>query len=135
MKDVSVYTCKDGRTRAYIKETKKVVSYPRLLMEEKLGRKLNPDEQIHHIDENPLNNDINNLEIMKIGEHQRKHAPLKYFDKLTTCVWCGKEMIWTAKQQRDHHGNCPSIDKPFCSKSCIGKYGKYIQNLNAGMAK
>ena len=72
MKDISVYTCKDGRTRAYIKETKKVVSYPRLLMEEKLGRELNPDEQIHHIDENPLNNDINNLEIMKIGQQNNK---------------------------------------------------------------
>ena len=44
MKDISVYTCKDGRTRAYIKETKKVVSYPRLIMEEKLGRELSPDE-------------------------------------------------------------------------------------------
>ena len=31
-------------------------------MEEKLGRKLLPNEQVHHIDENPLNNNLDNLE-------------------------------------------------------------------------
>ena len=63
MDEISVYTNKDGRVRAYNKTTKKVTSYPRIVMEEKLGRKLLPDEQVHHKDKNPLNNDPDNLEI------------------------------------------------------------------------
>lgn len=48
---VYVNKCSDGRLRALIvysdghKENK---SYPRMLMEEKLGRPLTPDEDVHH---------------------------------------------------------------------------------------
>ena len=132
VKDVNVYTNLDGRTRAYIKETKKVVSYPRLLLEEKIGRPLEKNEQVHHIDGDPLNNDVSNLEIKRLGEHQRDHN-VKYFDKEVECAWCGKKFIWKAIQQRTHRGNCKD-SKPFCSKSCCGSYGRYKQ-LNAGVAK
>ena len=47
----NIYYNSDGRVRCYDKETKKVVSYPRILMEEKLGIPLEPYEQVHHIDE------------------------------------------------------------------------------------
>lgn len=140
MKDINVYKCKDGRTRAYIKETKKVISYPRLLLEEKIGRELYKNEQVHHIDGNPLNNNIDNLEVSLLGEHQRYHSPSKYFDIVAVCAWCGKEFTWTAVQQRRHYGNRNrrrEVGKPFCSKSCSGTYGTYIQNMskNAGVAK
>lgn len=135
MKDVTVYTNRDGRTRAYVKDTKKVVSYPRLLLEEKLGRSLDPKEQVHHIDGNPLNNDIANLEVFILGEHQRHHST-KYFDREVACGWCGKTFVWTAVQQRNHAGNMSRREEspPFCSKSCSGSYGRYKQ-LNAGVAK
>ena len=35
----------------------------RLVMEEHLGRYLNPEEVVHHIDGNPANNNIENLEL------------------------------------------------------------------------
>lgn len=136
MKNITVYTCKDGRTRAYIKETKKVVSYPRLLLEEKLGRKLATNEQVHHIDGNPLNNDVDNLEISMLGEHQLLHNQPKYFDKTAVCVWCGKEFTWTVEQQRRFRGNRKRIDRvctntePFCSKSCAAKHGRQTQLKN-----
>ena len=137
MKDVRVYECKDGRTRAYIKGTKKVVSYPRLILEEKLGRKLQHNEQVHHIDENPLNNNPDNLKIKMLGEHQREHNPRKYFDKRMTCSWCGKEFIWTAKQQSERVRNAGRKNRPyknsnnvFCSKSCTGSFGRYVQLKN-----
>ena len=138
MRDITTYECKDGRTRVYIKGTKKVVSYPRLLLEEKIGRELLDDEQVHHIDGNPKNNSVDNLELVHRGEHQRSHNPPKYFDKTVNCAWCGKEFTWTALQQRTHKGNCNSkstINKAFCSKSCCGSYGKHIQLINAGVAK
>lgn len=40
MDDVTIYTNKDGRTRAYLKDKKKVISYPRFIMEKELGRSL-----------------------------------------------------------------------------------------------
>lgn len=132
MDGITIYECKDGRTRVYIKDTKKVISYPKYLMEQKLGRPLNDNEQVHHKDENPLNNNLDNLEIKLLGEHQREHG-IKYHDKMTVCGWCGKEFLWTALKQRKFHGNHSrknreyTNDKPFCSKSCASKYGRHIQ--------
>lgn len=88
MDDVTIYTNKDGRTRVYLKDKKKVISYPRFIMEKELGRSLQDKEEIHHIDGNPLNNEISNLEIRVHGEHQREHST-KYFDKSMICPNCG----------------------------------------------
>ena len=132
MDDHKIYTCKDGRLRVYLKESKRVISYPRFLMEQKLGRELKPNEQIHHIDGDPLNNNLDNLEIRLLGDHQREHNPSKYRDKIVSCEWCGKEFIWTAKQQRNFYINKrrrhSDNDNPFCSKKCVGAYGRHIQS-------
>lgn len=47
----------------------------RILMEEKLGRKLTPNEVVHHIDGNKTNNDIDNLAVMTRAEHAILHRP------------------------------------------------------------
>lgn len=132
MSDITVYECKDGRTRVYIKDTKKVMSYPKYLLEKNLGRKLNENEQVHHEDENPLNNNLDNLKVKLLGEHQREHG-IKYHDKVMICPWCNKEFLWTAKQQRTFHSNMSrknrssNLNVPFCSKKCVGEYGRHIQ--------
>ena len=38
------------------------------------GRKLQSNEVVHHIDGNKLNNDISNLKVLSISEHNRIHA-------------------------------------------------------------
>lgn len=43
----------------------------RLVASEALGRPLRPDEVVHHMDENKLNNDVNNLAVFP---HQSHHA-------------------------------------------------------------
>lgn len=43
----------------------------RVVMEKHLGRPLNTDEHIHHIDGNPENNDIINLMIVTNREHRK----------------------------------------------------------------
>lgn len=53
--------------------------YHRWLMEQELGRKLRSDEVVHHINENKLDNDINNLEVLSKSEHARLHAKPPYF--------------------------------------------------------
>ena len=128
---IKTYICKDGRVRAYDSDTHKVRSYPRILMEEKLGRPLEPYEQVHHLDGNMLNNDLSNLTILPIGEHQALHKR-KYYDKITCCYYCGRPFLWTAKAQRNFHGACnrtggKSHRGPFCSRECSGKYGNQEQ--------
>jgi hypothetical protein len=43
-------------------------------MEAKLGRPLQPDEVVHHIDGDHTNNKPNNLEVMDRKEHTRMHV-------------------------------------------------------------
>lgn len=145
----NVYINKDGRTRVYNKTTHKVISYPRLLMEDKLGRPLLPTEDVHHKDGNPLNNDIDNLEVIDHREHKSKHAKenkrfnrRKYTDKEMTCPVCRKIFTWTAKQQATYKSRTiktaatRKFDRqpPCCCKSCAGKYAAMIQygNIDIG---
>lgn len=45
-----------------------------LVMEAHIGRYLEPDECVHHIDRDKLNNAIANLELMTLSEHAALHA-------------------------------------------------------------
>ena len=45
----------------------------RKIMRLKLGRPLESDEVVHHVDGNPLNNKPSNLQVMTRSEHTRLH--------------------------------------------------------------
>lgn len=45
----------------------------RLIMAEAIGRPLETDEHVHHIDGNKSNNALDNLELMTNAEHQKLH--------------------------------------------------------------
>lgn len=45
----------------------------RLIMEKHLKRYLTKEEVVHHIDEDILNNNIDNLELLSGSEHRKKH--------------------------------------------------------------
>ena len=71
---MGVYVDKNQlRLVAYLRnsQTSKIIrmSYPKYLMELHLNRYLNKDETVDHIDRNPLNNDISNLQILNVSEH------------------------------------------------------------------
>ena len=126
--DIKIYVSKkDNRVRYYYKDengNNHFGSCPRILMEQKLGRPLEPYEDVHHIDGNPLNNDLSNLEVVNHGEHQKEHST-KYVDTIETCVVCGKLFTmtghtWSKLVADIHRGRTRTLT---CSKSCAGKVG------------
>lgn len=123
------YKAKDGRLRLFIKNKngdKHTISYPKYIIELHLGRYLEKNEQVDHIDGNPLNNNIENLQILKLKNHQILDA-LRNNDVTVNCKYCNK--LFTIKGKLLSGRNRP--DKPnygyFCSRQCSGKYGKEIQ--------
>lgn len=132
MKLISVYKNKDGRLRAYCRDEQNkphIISYPKYLMEEHLGRKLAEDEEVHHIDGNPENNELNNLELVKHGEHQRFHNPRRYKDKIVVCEVCGASFLWVAWKQSDYKRDIKIGRNRIisCSRKCSSTVGRYIQ--------
>lgn len=124
---------KDGRVRAYDKITHKGVSYPRLIMENFLNRRLLKTEDVHHKDGNPLNNEIDNLEVIDHKEHDKLHGGKnkKYNNKIMNCPVCNKEFIWTPIQQSSFYSHGGNTKKgPFCSRRCAGIYSTSIQYKN-----
>ena len=137
---ISVYQNKDNRYRAYLKDEKRVISYPRILMERKLGRPLDPNEQVHHVNEDVTDNSDENLSVEMLGRHQAIHGGKnkKYYETIVVCAWCGKAFIWTPKAQGSYYhkhqivadnGNSPILFgiKTFCSKHCSGLFGRQEQ--------
>jgi hypothetical protein len=47
-----------------------------VIMENYIGRKMEPDEVVHHVDGNPYNNDISNLLLLRKLVHDRFHLLL-----------------------------------------------------------
>lgn len=64
--------------RYYVYNKGSVVPRARFLLEEHLGRKLKRTEIVHHKDDNPLNDCIDNLEILTRSEHIKHHNPISY---------------------------------------------------------
>jgi hypothetical protein len=58
----------------------------RMLMENKLNRKLTSKEVVHHKDGNPSNNDVDNLEVLTRREHWDKHLMVVRFGKRTAVM-------------------------------------------------
>lgn len=69
------WTDKRGYRWRYVKENggRRARREHRLIMQEHLGRRLEPWELVHHKDENPSNNEISNLEIKTWGDHAAHH--------------------------------------------------------------
>ncbi len=124
------YYRKDGRQHVivhYKSGKKRTVSYPKWLMEQHLGRELDPVlETVDHIDRDFTNNELSNLRVISLHDHLQQDA-IRVELVTITCVLCGK----TAKKRANNLAHNSKLGKagPFCGKVCVGKYGAALQNL------
>lgn len=128
------YKRKDGRSHVIVyyddgdhptTGSRRTVSYPKFLVEQHLGRKLDPDaETVDHIDGDFTNNDLSNLRIIPRSQHASEDAR-RANDVEVVCVWCGKSFVVPGRRVGHRHLKKAG---PFCTKSCSGKYGAAIQN-------
>jgi hypothetical protein len=70
-------------------------------MERILGRPLLANEDVHHKDHNPLNNAVENLEVMTRIEHIALHAREKQiYPDQKTCVVCGATFMANPRKRK-----------------------------------
>lgn len=95
------------------------VLYHRVVMENSINRMLKDDEEVHHIDRNPHNNDLSNLQLVTKEEHRKIHSirPKTYVE--LQCPICNN--IRTVLKHN-------SIDK---KQYCCGRHcGRLFQLLS-----
>ncbi len=87
------------RTRLITVNGKKVRAH-RHIMETHLGRELGADEQIHHINGNPLDNRIENLEVLDCKTHMCLHKQI--YPDYKNCVECDKRFKVNPRKRKRH---------------------------------
>lgn len=103
----------------------------REMMEHHLGRQLTDDEVVHHKNEQPSDNRIENFEIKTRADHTRDHQPPAELLEII-CPQCGSTAFVEAARIRHNQGKQLKAG-PFCSKSCAGKWTRQRQ-IDAGMS-
>lgn len=84
-----------------------------LVAEEKIGRHLEHNEQVHHKNKIKTDNRPENLEVVDIADHARLHSKERRKGKYLKCVICSKEFY--RKPSHVKNAKC-------CSLKCVGKY-------------
>ena len=115
MKIYGPYIRKDGRKHIIIinGNMRRTVSYPKFLMEQKLGWELAHNETIHHINGDFQDDSLENLKLIDRIEHSRHHRPTQCRE--VSCPECNKMYLQKYPSQK------------FCSYHCNSKYQRRAQ--------
>jgi len=130
MKVYGPYEMKSGRLYVTIREddgTQHTMSYPKFLVEQQLGRKLEPNETVDHIDRNFHNNDPENLQVLDRKTHYRLDA-LRLKPTIFKCPVCFREFQRSGKRLvRIYERKKLGQAGPFCGAGCRGTYAVEVR--------
>ena len=124
------YNRSDGRKHIILRITgyknspTKTISYPKALLEIKLGRILEDNETADHEDENFTNNNINNLQQLSRADNSAKAMSVsnrKEKIEICVCLWCNSKFerpLRYIKRRQTILG----MAGPFCNRICARKY-------------
>ena len=127
-KEYGPYDKKDGRQVIILKYedgSRRTVSYPKWIMEKRLGRELDPDQEtVDHIDRDFTNNEWWNLRVVERSRHVKEDA--KRLKPATfVCMICEtefeKDASYVYTNRKDGKAG------PFCSRKCAGTYGQKVK--------
>ena len=98
----------------------------RVIMENYLGRMLDKDEVVHHVDGNKFNNKISNLELMTAKAHVKWHTTTGRMYVDCICPWCGTKF---SKERRNTFLVIPrKYNFCCCSSRCGSKLAHFIKH-------
>lgn len=110
-------------SRGYVKEH-------RLVMENHLGRYLNPNELVHHEDENKQNNKIENLRLITRSAHQNHHNPRKGYRMNydgVVCLECGADTTYPSKNGQPHWCRHPTTGAEYICEKCYKRISSQVR--------
>jgi hypothetical protein len=73
-KDKVYFNKATGYYTGYDPKRKEYIAEHQIMMERKLGRRLRPNEVVHHRDENKKNNSMSNLRVETKQQHAKDHG-------------------------------------------------------------
>ena len=116
-KDTNGYLYKYDPKNIYANKAGKVYEHI-LVMCTHIGRKLNINECVHHIDRNKTNNNLNNLLLLTLEEHARLHAKedRNIIQEDRICPCCKKTFTVTS-----------TSDQQYCSHACYSKSNRKFE--------
>ena len=95
------------------------MAYARYLVAVDVGRVLGQDEEVHHMDEDKLNDVLGNLELTAAGSHKRGHGAAAQHTILTrVCPVCRRAFFLRVSVAKTKT----------CSRSCGGKLSRRASN-------
>lgn len=101
------------------------VLHHRVVMENFLGRLLNPNEIVHHKDENKLNDHPSNLEVLTAGAHASEHGKSK--GRKWCVLKCPECKTLFERERRATFLSKPKYKYTTCSGVCRGKFSSRVQ--------
>lgn len=116
------YQRKDGRRHVIHWENgkRRTQSYPRYMMEQHLGRKLEDWEEVDHINGDHTDDRIENFQLLTKPENIKKSAKKAEWG-LYICPICEVDFLASVAVVR---GNKKQGKRgPYCSKRCAGRAG------------
>lgn len=124
----------DNRSRlriVFLDGSSKTVSYPKFLMENHIGRFLENNETVDHIDNDVTNNSIENLRILNRSEHVKLDIK-RIGSQEFVCEVCNITFTLSGRKLHEaKHNRLKGSKGPFCSKSCAGKASHNIDKYES----